>query len=213
MKTHSLLLLALTLLVHPAAGKDSAGIAVSGSPRLLSPEEISRRWSQAETRSFAAPPSEKRTTTISPEHLARLRQVGADRGIAVVPASNGQSQCSVTVNPNSSISFPNILFKLNSTELADEASRQQVENIAEAMRQQAGKTFVLEGHTCDLGSEPHNQSLSERRAAAIFALLTARGVAPTQIVPLGFGESRPELPNTSDTNRELNRRVILSIRQ
>jgi len=187
--------------------------ATAAEKKILTPEEIARRWDQAETRSLQAPPTEKRTATITPEHLARLKQAGADRGIAVVPANDGQTQCSVNVNPDSSISFPNILFKINSTELADEASRQQIENIAQALLTQAGKTFVLEGHTCDLGADGHNQTLSERRASAIFTLLTARGVAPTQILPLGFGEAKPEFSNTSDTNRELNRRVVLSIRQ
>lgn len=208
------LLLTLTLLPLLLPAKDNTfQMPTSAAKKILTPEEIARRWDQAETRSLKEPPTEKRTATITPEHLARLKSAGADRGIAVVPDNQGQNQCSVSVNPDSSISFPNILFKINSTELADEASRQQVENIAQVLRTQAGKTFVLEGHTCDLGSDRHNQTLSERRASAIFVLLTARGVSPTQILPLGFGESRPEQANTSDTNRELNRRVVLSIRQ
>ncbi len=208
------LLPALLLLPLLLTAKDNAFQLPADAPKkIITPEEIARRWEQAETRSLKEPPTEKRTATITPEHLARLRAAGADRGIAVVPDNQGQNQCSVSVNPDSSISFPNILFKINSTELADEASRQQVENIAQALRTQAGRSFVLEGHTCDLGADAHNQTLSERRASAIFAILTARGVAPAQILPLGFGEARPEFSNTSDTNRELNRRVVLSIRQ
>jgi outer membrane protein OmpA-like peptidoglycan-associated protein len=208
------LLTTLILLPILLSAKDTGyQMPTNAAKKILTPEEIARRWDQAETRSLKEPPTEKRTATITPEHLARLKAAGADRGIAVVPDNQGQNQCSVSVNPDSSISFPNILFKINSTALADEASRQQVENIAQALRTQGGKTFVLEGHTCDLGADGHNLTLSERRASAIFALLTTRGVPPAQILPLGFGEAKPELSNTSDTNRELNRRVVLSIRQ
>ncbi len=181
--------------------------------KIIPAADLTRAWQQAETRSLNGPASEQRTTRISDEHLRTLRASGADRGISVVPDDQGQNQITVTVNPASSVTFQNILFKLNSTELADEASRQQVEQIAHAIKTASGKTFVLEGHTCDLGTDGHNLTLSERRSAAILQMLSARGVTPAQLLPLGFGESKPAVPNTSDANREENRRVVISLRQ
>lgn len=180
--------------------------------KVIPASELTRTWT-AETRSFGAPPTEKRSTTISAEHLRSLRASGADRGIAVVPDGQGGGQITVGVDPSSSVTFQNIHFKLNSTELADETSRQQVEQIAQAMKSAAGKQFVLEGHTCDLGTDGHNLGLSERRAAAILQMLAARGVTAAQLLPLGFGESKPAAPNTSEVNREENRRVVISVRQ
>ncbi|MCB1211818.1 MAG: OmpA family protein [Verrucomicrobiales bacterium] len=177
--------------------------------KVIPAAELSRVWT-AETRSFT---DEKRTTAISAEHLRTLRTAGADRGINVVPDGQGGGQITVGVDPASSVTFQNIHFKLNSTELADESSRQQVEQIAEAMKTAAGKQFVLEGHTCDLGTDAHNLGLSERRAAAILQMLMARGVSAAQLLPLGFGEARPAVPNTSEANREENRRVVISVRQ
>lgn len=216
MKTHLLhshALACLLLLTTAALAKDGEFKmpAAPAGKKIIPAAELTRAWD--ETRSLNGPASEKRTTRISDEHLRTLRASGADRGISVVPDGQGQNQITVTVNPASSITFQNILFKLNSTELADDTSRQQVEQIAQAIKTATGKTFVLEGHTCDLGTDGHNLTLSERRSAAILQMLSTRGVTATQLLPLGFGESKPAVPNTSDANREENRRVVISLRQ
>ncbi len=205
---------AILLISVALHAKDGEFKMPSGKPekKVIPASELTRTWT-AETRSFGAPPSEKRSTTVSAEHLRSLRASGADRGIAVVPDGQGGGQITVGVDPSSSVTFQNILFKLNSTELADETSRQQVEQIAQAMKTATGKQFVLEGHTCDLGTDGHNLSLSERRAAAIYIMLQARGVNASQLLPLGFGEAKPSVPNTSEANREENRRVVISVRQ
>lgn len=216
MKTTTLLLLVLptVLFADPAADR-SRGFTMptaAKEQKIVTADEMTRKWQEAETRSLNAPPAEDLTTKVSAAHLAALQKSGATRGISVVAAEGGQSQVTVSVNPASSVSFKNILFKLNSTELADEASVKQVEQIAAAIKASSGKLFVLEGHSCDLGGDAHNQNLSERRAAAILTLLGQRGVNPAQLLPLGFGESRPAVPNTSDANREENRRVVISLR-
>ena len=208
-------LLILTTSVPAKDGefKMPAGNVSKPEKKVIPAAELSRAWT-AETRSFGvAPAVEKRSTTISADHLRSLRASGADRGINVIPDGQGGGQITVGVDPSGSVTFQNILFKLNSTELADEVSRQQVEQIAQAIKTANGKTFVLEGHTCDLGSDGHNLGLSERRAAAIMQMLSARGVSPAQLLPLGFGEAKPAVPNTSEANREENRRVIISVRQ
>ena len=70
------------------------------------------------------------------------------------------------------------------------------------------------GHTDLCGSDAYNQSLSERRAVAVYDYLTGNGVDAARLTgPIGYGESRPlestpqELPECkSETNRrtELN---------
>ena len=53
------------------------------------------------------------------------------------------------------MSFDNIFFKFDSTELRDDASRLQVEEIATTLKSPklAGTRFLIEGHTCDLGED------------------------------------------------------------
>ena len=59
-----------------------------------------------------------------------------------------------------------------------------------------GSTFVVAGHTDSIGSEGYNQDLSERRADTIKKYLTEKyGIAGTDLVTVGYGESKPKDPN------------------
>lgn len=71
--------------------------------------------------------------------------------------------------------------------------------------------FVIEGHTDSQGDDAYNQKLSEDRAASVVAWLVARGVDAARLTPQGFGESRPVAENTSETGRQLNRRVEVAV--
>ena len=50
---------------------------------------------------------------------------------------------------------------------------------------------LVTGHTDRLGSQQYNQKLSERRAAAVAAFLSSRGVAKDKIETLGMGKTQP----------------------
>ena len=63
------------------------------------------------------------------------------------------------------------------------------------------------GHTDALGPEAFNQALSQRRADAVAAYLTASGVDAGRVNAIGYGESLPVADNGSDEGRAQNRRV------
>ncbi|WP_036213573.1 OmpA family protein, partial [Novilysobacter arseniciresistens] len=70
------------------------------------------------------------------------------------------------------------------------------------------------GHTDLCGSDAYNQSLSERRATAVYDYLTSNGVDASRLAgPNGYGESRP-LVSTAQTlpecKNETNRRTELN---
>lgn len=71
--------------------------------------------------------------------------------------------------------------------------------------------ITVEGHTDDRASDAHNQGLSERRAGSVAQWLQGQGVVPARITQVGYGEKWPRVPNTSDVNRALNRRVELVV--
>ena len=71
--------------------------------------------------------------------------------------------------------------------------------------------LMIEGHTDDTGAEDYNQALSERRANAVKNLLVSYNVNSQRITTVGMGEFQPKVANTSAANRQLNRRVELSI--
>ena len=51
------------------------------------------------------------------------------------------------------------------------------------------------GHTDNTGSTAHNQALSERRAAAVAAVLTGNGVEAWRVATVGMGYSQPVSSN------------------
>jgi OOP family OmpA-OmpF porin len=71
------------------------------------------------------------------------------------------------------------------------------------------------GHTDLCGSDAYNQSLSERRARAVYDYLTSNGIGADRMAgPNGYGESRP-LEQTAQTlpecKNERNRRTELNV--
>jgi chemotaxis protein MotB len=73
----------------------------------------------------------------------------------------------------------------------------------------------IEGHTDDVPINRRgytNWNLSADRAVAVLSLLADdHGIAPTRLSAVGFGEFRPLVPNDSDQQRSVNRRVEIVI--
>lgn len=65
----------------------------------------------------------------------------------------------------------------------------------------------IEGHTDSKGTAASNLALSRARANAVLTYLVSKGVAADRLTAVGFGESRPALPNTTEANQAVNRRV------
>lgn len=85
----------------------------------------------------------------------------------------------------------------------------ELEAIANAMKEHDDILLVLEGHTDSRGSDAYNQDLSDRRAAAVKAkLVEDYGIPLGRISTVGYGESRPIASNDTDEGRARNRRVI-----
>jgi OOP family OmpA-OmpF porin len=75
-----------------------------------------------------------------------------------------------------------------------------------------GRKVVLAGHCDIVGTDEYNQKLSERRAASVKTYLAEKGgVDPGTIRTVGYGKSRPLVPNTNPANRQRNRRVEVSL--
>jgi outer membrane protein OmpA-like peptidoglycan-associated protein len=68
----------------------------------------------------------------------------------------------------------------------------------------------VEGHTDNQGAAAANMALSEKRAQAVVAWLSAHGVAATRLQAQGFGQTKPVADNASEAGRAKNRRVELA---
>lgn len=71
---------------------------------------------------------------------------------------------------------------------------------------------LIQGHTCNIGTDEYNQGLSERRAQSVKNYLVKHGIAPERLETIGYGESRPRHDNSTPEGRAKNRRVELNVK-
>lgn len=91
-----------------------------------------------------------------------------------------------------------------------EGSHGVLNELAKALKSDAlrGRRVVIAGHCDSDASLEYNQKLSERRSEAVKAYLVERGGVATETMRTeGFGKTRPLVPNTSQANKQRNRRV------
>jgi outer membrane protein OmpA-like peptidoglycan-associated protein len=69
----------------------------------------------------------------------------------------------------------------------------------------------ISGHTDDIGDKTYNQKLSEQRAASVVQYLIDEGIPKEQLDTKGFGEAKPQVPNSSPENKAKNRRIEFEI--
>jgi outer membrane protein OmpA-like peptidoglycan-associated protein len=75
-----------------------------------------------------------------------------------------------------------------------------------------GSAIQVRGHTDSVGDPGSNQALSEARAAAVQAYLTAGGIDASEVTSIGFGETQPMALEDTEEGKALNRRVEVVIR-
>ncbi len=69
----------------------------------------------------------------------------------------------------------------------------------------------IAGHTDSDGDEQFNLLLSQGRVNSVKRALMKAGIAKERIRAVGYGESKPLLPNTTETNKQKNRRVEIIV--
>lgn len=119
---------------------------------------------------------------------------------------------SYVVNPDTEITRSDILFTQGTTDFADAYSYDVVVDLAMAMKDPSlsGQAFVIEGHASAEGDYSSNLALSQARAERIARELIRFGVASSQLVPVGYGESEAAVPaNAAETLRAQDRRVTV----
>ena len=67
------------------------------------------------------------------------------------------------------------------------------------------------GHTDSTGTNSYNQALSERRAGSVAQYLRTQGVIDQRLITVGLGEDMPVADNTTDSGRQQNRRVEITM--
>lgn len=112
---------------------------------------------------------------------------------------------------NITLNMPgNVTFATNSSDLSP-AFFSVLTSVGKVLEEYEQTVVEVAGHTDSTGSEAYNQSLSERRAGSVTSYLSSQGVISQRMITLGMGESRPVADNGSDSGRQANRRVEITM--
>lgn len=103
-------------------------------------------------------------------------------------------------------SFQNLNFATGTAALGS-GSGAELNQIAEAMKQNPSVTARIEGFTDNSGNAEANQKLSEARANTVREALIERGVDAGRLEAAGRGQEAPIAANDSASNMAMNRRI------
>lgn len=104
----------------------------------------------------------------------------------------------------------NVLFDFDKSTLKPEGKAES-DKVVAFLNEHTQATVMIEGHTCNIGTDEYNMALGQRRANAVKDYLVQSGIAESRVSTQSYGESQPAVPNTSSANRKLNRRAVFSI--
>jgi len=87
----------------------------------------------------------------------------------------------------------------------------QVDKVITILQAHPELELEIQGHTCDAGTDAVNERIGLARAKAVAGYIIKRGISSTRIQPVSKADREPLVPNTSETNRKQNRRVVFTI--
>ena len=126
-----------------------------------------------------------------------------------VPATAAAvTNCQVTVDET--IKGKTINFTTGGATIAAD-SRPLIDAVATALKDCAGTTIQVAGHTDTTGGDAPNQRLSEERANSVVQALVEKGVPVARLTPKGFGESTPLDPAQNSAAHAKNRRIEFNV--
>jgi outer membrane protein OmpA-like peptidoglycan-associated protein len=114
------------------------------------------------------------------------------------------------LNAQTILTLNNITFEYNSADLNDD-SFAELDRVVTLIKDNESIIVEISAHTDDRGTDYYNNKLSERRAESVVGYLKENGVPENRLIASGYGKSKPLVPNTSDENRAINRRVEFKI--
>lgn len=116
-----------------------------------------------------------------------------------------------------SIDLQGVTFAYDQAKL-DPAAQAVLDETVEILKRHEALRVEVAGHTDSRGDAGYNQKLSERRAKAVYDYLVAKGIETQRLIgPVGYGETRPLVPNENPDGsdnpegRSKNRRTELNI--
>lgn len=160
-------------------GVSTVAVLAAEPNGVVPAEKIHEEVAPPLTRSALGPKKETR----SGYQMAATRGAGDTRSLA---------QVEVVVEAGARASLSSIQFKLNSSsELANDTAKAQLVELVKALKMSPGNRYLIEGHTCSIGTDEVNNRLSAERAAYVRNELVKAGVPAASLEAIGCGAAEP----------------------
>jgi len=162
-----------------------------------------------------AEPARQETVTVSAHYLENGRNIYArvsqepDGPYEVNVADVGAEDWFTALARDCRVRIYSIVFDLDRPTIRPTESTPTLEKLATLLKTKATPAVEIQGHLDNIGQAgtAARQQLSEGRAKAVAAWLTAHGVPANKMSAKGYGKARPIADNDSDLGRAMNRRI------
>jgi len=124
---------------------------------------------------------------------------GDPKGCPKKPALAVVTDCEVKITDQIHFEYNKAIIRPESFPVLDA--------VVDILRTNPKIRLEIQGHTDNRGNARYNKGLSDRRAASVLKYLAEHGIENSRLVSAGYGFERPLVPNDTDINRALNRRV------
>jgi len=114
------------------------------------------------------------------------------------------------INNNISIPLTNLFFD-NDKYILKPESYPELQRLADFLKNNNVK-IEISGHTDNVGNQNYNKDLSEKRANAVSEYLIKLGCNKDALFSVGYGDTKPIAPNTTDEGKAKNRRVEFKVK-
>lgn len=104
----------------------------------------------------------------------------------------------------------NIFFDTDKYEIK-ERSEPELQQVVRFLRENPELRIAINGHTDNVGTTDYNQTLSTRRAQAVYRYLAETGIDADRLAFRGYGATQPIADNNTVEGRQKNRRIAFEV--
>ncbi|MCU0393820.1 MAG: OmpA family protein [Thermoflexibacter sp.] len=111
---------------------------------------------------------------------------------------------------NQRVELNTIAFKSKSAEI-NLQGKKLLSLLANLLEENPNYFLEISAYTDNIGNNQYNMKLSQQRAESVVNHLIFRGIEKHRLKAKGYGATMPKMPNDSEQNRALNRRVEFKV--
>jgi outer membrane protein OmpA-like peptidoglycan-associated protein len=144
--------------------------------------------------------------------LYKNYSINVDYGTINMPNTKGMIQFDLTLQyePAKTYVLKDLLFDTGKSTI-QKSSYQCIDDLAALLLNRKTMVVEISGHTDNVGNPVDNMKLSQDRANSVRNYLIKKGIEPTRITAVGYGDTKPVADNSTPQGKQMNRRTEVKI--